>query len=109
MAKRGRRGSARFRAALAARTPGEALPDSAPERLLAIRLTRHGLARPELQHVVRDASGAFVARVDLAYPKWKILIEYDSCQELTATPEDLRGDAREFARADTKGVRAQVA
>jgi hypothetical protein len=132
MAKRGRRGSARFRDALATRTPGDALPESAPERLLAVALTRHGLPAPELQHVVRDATGAFVARVDLAYPKWKILIEYESYQEhvgkvalvrdsarrnslialrftvLTATPADLTSDARALAQAIQR-VRAQVA
>jgi predicted transcriptional regulator of viral defense system/very-short-patch-repair endonuclease len=132
IAKRGRRGSARFRAALAARAPGEAVPESAPERLLAILLTHQGLPAPEFQHVVRDATGAFVARVDLAYPEWKILVEYDSYQEhvgrlalvrdsarrnslvalgfttLTATPEDLKGDARELARA-IRRVRARVA
>jgi very-short-patch-repair endonuclease len=100
--------------------------------LLAILLTDQGLPAPEFQHVVRDATGAFVARVDLAYPEWKILVEYDSYQEhvgrlalvrdsarrnslvalgfttLTATPEDLKGDARELARA-IRRVRARVA
>jgi hypothetical protein len=132
VAKRGRLGSARFRAAIAARTPGEVLPESAPERLLATALTRHGLPAPDLQHVIRDASGAFVARIDLAYPQWKILVEYDSYQEhigklalvrdsarrnalaalgfttLTATAADLRDDASGLARA-IRRVRARVA
>jgi len=132
VAKRGRRGSARFRAALAARTPGEALPESAPERLLAIALTNHGLPAPQLQYVVRDGTGTFVARVDLAYARWKILIEYDSYQEhvgklalvrdsarrnslaalgfttLTATAADLRDGADVLATA-IRRVRAQVA
>jgi hypothetical protein len=132
VAKRGRPGSARFRAAVAARGPNDALPDSAPERLLATALMRQGLPMPQFQYVVHDVSGAFVARVDLAYPDWKILIEYDSYQEhvgklalvrdsarrnaltalgyttLTATAADLRDDATALAGV-TRRVRARVA
>lgn len=79
LATKGRRGAVRFRAVLAARvgTPG-AVPESAPERLLARALVRHGLPEPVAQHVVCDRAGRFVARVDLAYPDHRIVIEYDS-------------------------------
>jgi hypothetical protein len=123
LCKRGRAGSSLFRGALDERTADVALPESAPERLLALALVRHGLPAPELQHEVRDHDGAFVARVDLAYPDRKVLIEYDSFQEhvgkvalvrdsarrnalvalgfatLTATAADLYDDAAALARA----------
>jgi hypothetical protein len=123
LAKRGRRGSQRFRSAVGDRTPADVLPESPPERLLATALVGQGLARPVLQHVVRDLDGAFVARVDLAYPEERILIEYESFQEhtgklalvrdsarrnvltalgfviLTATAADLRDEAAALARA----------
>ncbi len=35
-----------------------------------------GLPEPDVQHVVRVA-GRLVARVDLAYPQWRIAIEYE--------------------------------
>jgi hypothetical protein len=97
------------------------VPESEPERLLAIALVARGLPEPELQHVVRDLDGAFVARADLAYPDERILIEYESFEHhtgkvallrdsarrnavtsvrvLTATAADVRDDALELSRA----------
>jgi predicted transcriptional regulator of viral defense system len=123
LCRRGRIGSALFRSAVATRERSAPLPGSEPERLLAMALVEQGLAQPELQYVVRDPDGAFVARVDLAYPEDRILIEYDSYQEhtgklalvrdsarrnavtalgfhmLTATAEDLRDHATALSRA----------
>ena len=36
-----------------------------------------GLPRPELQYVVRDATGAFLARTDFAWPIQRVLAEFD--------------------------------
>lgn len=36
-----------------------------------------GLPRPEVNHVVRDAYGGFVARVDLAWPDLGVFLEFD--------------------------------
>jgi hypothetical protein len=36
-----------------------------------------GFPRPDLQYVVRDENGIFVARLDLAYPVYRIGIDYD--------------------------------
>jgi Protein of unknown function (DUF559) len=36
-----------------------------------------GLPAPVLQHVVRDAAGAFLGRVDLAWPEHRVLVEFD--------------------------------
>jgi very-short-patch-repair endonuclease len=121
VAKRGRAGSARYRAVLADRDPRVPLPESEPERLLAEALVRHGLPRPSHQFVVTNALGAFIARVDLAYPDDRIVIEYESYAYhtgkvalardsarrnaivgsgftvLTATAEDLHDDAARLA------------
>jgi predicted transcriptional regulator of viral defense system len=97
MAKRGRAGSVTFRRAIEARTPGEVLPESAPERLLAQALVDQGLPMPTLQYVVRDAAGDHVARVDLAYPSDKILIEYESFEHHTGAVALVRDSARRNA------------
>jgi hypothetical protein len=94
VARRGRRGSAIFRSALEERSPTDALPESAPERLLAAALVARGLPRPVLQHVVLDQSGDFVARADLAYPDDRILIEYESFQHHTGKVALVRDSAR---------------
>lgn len=131
LARRGRPGSALFRKAVESRNPAKAVPESAPERLLARALMAQGLPEPELQYVVRDVDGGFVARVDLAYPDDGILVEYESFEHhtgkvalvrdsarrnavtalgfrvLSATAADLRDDAATLSRA-IRRLRAQT-
>ncbi len=52
------------------------------------------------QFVVRTDDGAFVARVDLAYPDWMIVIEYDSVEHHTGTAAHIRDSARRDAIGD---------
>jgi hypothetical protein len=99
VAKRGRRGSALFKAAVSERAPEDPIPESAPERMLAVALVRQGLPAPELQFIVRATDGSFVARVDLAYPDLAVLIEYESFQEHTGKLALLRDSARRNALA----------
>jgi hypothetical protein len=73
------------------------MPESAPERLLAAALAARGLGAPTLQYTVRDLAGAFVARVDLAYPADRILIEYESFEHHTGKHALLRDSARRNA------------
>ncbi|MQA13805.1 MAG: DUF559 domain-containing protein [Pseudonocardiaceae bacterium] len=40
-------------------------------------LVLRGLPRPELQFTVYDIDGVFVARVDMAYPRLRLAVEYD--------------------------------
>jgi very-short-patch-repair endonuclease len=133
LATKGRPGAARFRAVIAERRGAGAAPaESVPERLLAAALLRHGLPAPTLQYEVRAPSGEFVARVDLAYPEWRILIEYDSFEHhvgklalvrdgvrrnalqelgftvLTATAFDVRDSARRLA-ASIRRLRERTA
>lgn len=97
---KGRPGGRKFRAAVNARTGAGSLPESVPERLLADLLVRHGLPVPVHQHVIRDPVGHFVARVDLAYPEWMIVIEYDSVEHHTGTAAHIRDSARRDAIGD---------
>jgi very-short-patch-repair endonuclease len=97
LATRGRPGGSRFRAVVAGRTAGAASPESVPERLLARALVQQGLPEPVSQFIVRTSSGEFVARVDLAYPESRILIEYDSYQEHTGKVALVRDSARRNA------------
>ena len=50
--------------------------ESVPESELRVWLTAAGLA-PDLQVQVFDEQGAFVGRLDLAFPEQKVAIEYD--------------------------------
>lgn len=94
LATKGRPGGKRFRTALDARISEDAIPESPPERLLALALVAQGLPQPTFQHEVRDANGRFVARVDLAYPDVRLAIEYDSYQEHTGKLALVRDSSR---------------
>jgi very-short-patch-repair endonuclease len=132
LATKGRPGGKRFRAAVTDRLGGGGtMAESVPERFLAAALVRHGLPRPRLQYEVRTPAGEFVARVDLAYPEWRILIEYDSFEHhvgklalvrdgarrnalqelgytvLTATAVDIRDGARALA-GSVRRIRERV-
>ena len=50
------------------------------ENKLRRALERAGLPEPVRQHVVFDEHGAFIARVDLAYPDKRLYVEYDGSQ-----------------------------
>ncbi|HKF18896.1 MAG TPA: DUF559 domain-containing protein [Candidatus Dormibacteraeota bacterium] len=64
--------------------------ESPMETRLRLLLIRAGLPAPLLQHPVCDDSGAFVARLDLAYPDARLGIEYDG--ELHWNPKAVRKD-----------------
>ncbi|MEU8262066.1 hypothetical protein AB0C02_15750 [Micromonospora sp. NPDC048999] len=50
--------------------------ESPQESRLRVRLVLAGLPTPVTQYVV-ERDGRFVARLDLAWPEWKIAVEYD--------------------------------
>lgn len=77
LAKRGRRGAGTLRRLLARHVQRRGPPESEMETMLIRCLRRNGWPEPVPQHVIRKA-GAFVARVDAAYPQWRIAIEYQS-------------------------------
>lgn len=55
---------------------------SRPETWTRLTLVDAGLPEPTLAYEVRDDAGAFVARLDLAYPELKIAIEYEGAHHL---------------------------
>jgi hypothetical protein len=70
----GRRGVATARRVLPWADP---LAGSPMESVLRWLLVEAGLPRPVLQHVVRDAGGRFLGRVDLAWPEQRVAVEFD--------------------------------
>ena len=72
----------------------EPASESPRESRVRVSLVRAGLPRPTAQVTVRDEWGNFVARLDLAYPEWKIAIEYDGAFHWDQRRADDRRRAR---------------
>jgi hypothetical protein len=70
----GRRGVVAARSVLAAADP---LAGSPMESVLRWLIHEAGLPRPVLQYVIRDAAGAFLGQVDLAWPEHRVVVEFD--------------------------------
>lgn len=70
----GARWSSRVAPALDLVDPGA---ESVRESQLRVALVQAGLPRPVTQYTIRNAAGYFVARVDLAWPELRALVEYD--------------------------------
>jgi hypothetical protein len=122
LGRSGRSGVGTLRRLLDARSPGRKPTESEMETMLVQVLRRHGFPEPFTQYEIRCA-GRFVARVDAAYPEWRIAIEYDSYEyhagrkahdrdnarrnkiaaagwlPVTATAEDLRAGGPELCAA----------
>lgn len=132
-ARRGLRGVCALRVALERWNPGGRPTESEMETMLLQAVRAHGLPEPELQHEIIDESGRFVARVEGAFPGWRIAYDYDSMQEhldefqlardsarrnriaaagwtlLTARHGDLRNGGFEFCRQLHAAARRQSA
>ncbi len=54
--------------------------ESPRETQLRLSMLRAGLPEPVLGLELRDASGRFLARLDMAYPEYRVAIEYDGRQ-----------------------------
>ncbi len=72
----GRHGSRFLNRFLSLRQPGKALTDSALEARVFQLLRKAGLPRPERQFTV-TTNDEFIAQVDFAYPKQRLIIEAD--------------------------------
>ena len=59
--------------------------------------------RPVSQHVVLDARGRFVARVDLAFPGQRVAVEYDGAWH--AAPGQFARDRRRLNALQAAGWR----
>lgn len=81
----GRRGYRRLLAALALIRPGT---DSARETILRLAIISDGMPEPEVNTVIVDGRGRRLARGDLVFRQYKVLVEYDGGQH--------REDERQF-------------
>jgi very-short-patch-repair endonuclease len=72
----GRAGAPALRAVLAA-WADRIRPESPAEARLLRRIDEWGLPKPVRQHVVRDAAGTAIARLDVAWPDRRVGLEYD--------------------------------
>lgn len=77
LAKRGRNGSGTLRRLVAAHDLERSSPESEMETALIQCLRRDGWPEPVPQYEIRQG-GVLVARVDAAYPEWRIAVEYQS-------------------------------
>jgi hypothetical protein len=94
----GRRGVVQLRELVALADPRA---ESQGESWTRLEIIDHGLARPELQWWVMDG-GARKYRIDLAYPKAKIAIEYNGDEHHTSE-EDRAADAESRAWLEMNG------
>lgn len=91
LARSGRPGVRKLRAALITRGHGLSTPESERETQLLELLMESNLPSPVPQYRVTDNNGMLLARVDAAYPEHRIALEYDSDQEHTH-PASLAAD-----------------
>jgi hypothetical protein len=87
------RGADRLTAALAPYAGG-ARPGSVKEAHVLRLFQAWGLPAPECQYVIRDGRGRFVAKVDFAWPRWRVGLEYDG-DEFHAPRRWLADDTRQ--------------
>lgn len=74
------RGLVRLRTVIDLSDEGAESPWETKTRLAIVRA---GLPRPRTQLTVVDDRGRFIARVDLAWERWKVIVEYDGDDHFT--------------------------
>ncbi|WP_433931469.1 endonuclease domain-containing protein [Curtobacterium flaccumfaciens] len=94
-----RRGVRKLRVALELVRVGPGSPQETRARLAIVRA---GLPEPELQVDVLDEAGRFVGRVDLAYPEYRIVIEYEGDHHRTDA-EQWGRDLRRYREMERLG------
>ncbi|SIQ97394.1 hypothetical protein [Micromonospora avicenniae] len=92
LARAGRRG---WRSLLRGADLADAGAESPQESRARVRLVLAGLPRPQTQYVVAEA-GRFIARLDLAWPEFKVAVEYDGLWH--DDPEQFHRDRRRLNR-----------
>lgn len=75
---------------------------SRQETRTRLTLIDAGLPEPALAHEVFDRRGVFVARLDMAYPREKVAVEYEGEQHLT-DPAQWRKDIARYERLAAEG------
>jgi hypothetical protein len=93
LSRRGRPGGPKLRQLLEARDPARRPTESVMETMLLQTIRAAGLPEPIPQLEVW-AGGAFIGRVDLAYPEARVAIEYDSDEHHSGRSATRRDRAR---------------
>lgn len=93
-----RRGAAQLRQALGRVRTGS---HSRTETWTRLSIIDAGLPEPELDHDVVDDRGTFLARVDMAYPLWRIAIEYEGTHH--GSVAQWESDIDRYARLEDAG------
>lgn len=93
-----RRGALALREAVAVARNGA---ESAQETKTRLILVRAGLPEPELNWELHTSSGRFVARLDMAYPRYRVCVEYDGRQH--ATGDQFARDADRWTEIESEG------
>lgn len=83
-ASRGRRGIRTVRRAVELLDPRS---ESLQESRLRVEIVEAGLPAPVPNLDIRDAAGRFLARGDLVYEAWRIVVEYDGAYHRTAAQQ----------------------
>jgi len=78
--RQGTRGYSRLKEAMALVRPNT---DSAPETMLRLLVVRAGLPEPMVNAPIRNREGKVTAHADLAFPNFRIVLEYDGDQHRT--------------------------
>lgn len=81
--------------------------DSPMETRVRMLLVLAGLPEPAVNVILRHADGHWEFRLDLAYPQWRIAIEYDGRQHAESTTQWVR-DVGRRETLDTRGWRLVV-
>jgi very-short-patch-repair endonuclease len=92
-ARSGRRGTARLRVAL---PQIRANTDSARETILRLAVVRAGFPEPKVNAKLRNRAGQIIARGDLVWPEFRVVLEYEGRQHA----EDLDQFAIDIRRLD---------
>ncbi|WP_104167270.1 endonuclease domain-containing protein [Cryobacterium sp. N22] len=79
--------------------------ESPRESMLRVIIVLAGLPEPECNYRVFDEQGRFLARGDLAYPEYKLLIEYQGDHHRTDRAQ-WRADIRRIGRLEDHGWQA---
>lgn len=93
-----RRGAVDLRDALVEARAGSESPKETRTRLV---LVRGQLPEPELNWVLRDGSGRFLARLDMAFPQYRVAVEYDGRHH--ADHAQFAKDADRWAAIEARG------
>ncbi|PVW04252.1 hypothetical protein DEA06_09525 [Microbacterium sp. Gd 4-13] len=75
--------------------------ESRPETRTRLVLSRAGLPEPELNQDLRSADGRFIARLDIAYRRYRVCVEYDGRQH--AEHAQFARDADRWADIEAEG------